>query len=74
MAAYFAEHAFVDFKPNARLPHNTVLTKMEELRYQAVQRIVDPEGETDWMLDCVVDLDGALPEGAPLIALRRIGT
>jgi hypothetical protein len=36
--------------------------------------MVDPEGETDWMIDCIVDLNGPLPEGTPLIALRRIGT
>jgi hypothetical protein len=74
MAPYWAEHAFVDLKPNARLPHNTVLTEMGELRFEAIQKMVDPEGETDWMLDCIVDLGAPIPEGAPLIALRRIGT
>ncbi|MBI5543259.1 MAG: DUF3516 domain-containing protein, partial [Deltaproteobacteria bacterium] len=71
---YFAEHAFIDLKPTARLPHNTVLTRLEERRYEAIQKIVDPEGETDWMLDCIIDLGGPVPEGTPLIALRRIGT
>jgi hypothetical protein len=74
MAPYFAEHAFVDLKPNARLPHNTVVTGMGEMRWEAIQKIVDPEGESDWMLDCIVDLTSPLPDGAPLISLRRIGT
>jgi hypothetical protein len=74
MEPYFAEHPFVDLKPRSRLPHNTVLRPDGELRWEAIQKIVDPEGEADWMLDCIVDLGAARPEGAPLIALRRIGT
>jgi superfamily II RNA helicase len=74
MEPYFAEHPSVDLKPRSRLPHNTVLRPDGELRWEAIQKIVDPEGEADWMLDCIVDLGAARPEGAPLIALRRIGT
>ncbi|MGC4114063.1 MAG: DUF3516 domain-containing protein [Myxococcales bacterium] len=71
---YFAEHAFIDVLPKARLPHNTVLTDLKEGRWEAIQKIVDPQGETDWMLDCIVDLNGPVPEGTPLIALRKVGT
>ena len=35
--------------------------------------LLDPEGDEDWSLDCLVDLDGPRPEGAPLLALQRIG-
>jgi hypothetical protein len=37
------------------------------------QRIFDPEGDDDWMLECLVDLTIQRPDEAPLIALRRIG-
>jgi superfamily II RNA helicase len=74
MAPYYAEHAVVDVKPRARLPHNTVLRPDGELRWEVIQKIVDPDGEADWMLDCIVDLNSPRPDEAPLIALRRIGT
>ena len=74
MEPYFAEHAFIDLKPKARLPHNTLLHEDGALRWEAIQRVVDPEGETDWMLGCIVDLNAPRAEGAPLISLRRIGT
>lgn len=73
MAPYFAEHAFVDLRPAARLPHNTVLRRTSKYRWEAIQKVVDPEGEADWMLDTVVDLEAPRPPDAPLIALRRIG-
>ncbi len=74
MAPYFAENAFVDLKPVARLPHNTVVSKIGDWRWEAIQKVVDPEGETDWMLDCIVDLEAQRDGDQPLIALRRIGT
>jgi len=73
MAAYFAEHPFIDLKPKARLPHNTLINKEGDWRWEAIQKIVDPEGEVDWMLDCIVDLNGERDPDAPLISLRRIG-
>ncbi len=74
LAPYWAEHAHIDVLPRARLPHNTVIRPDGELRFEAIQKIVDPQGESDWMLDCIVDLHGTLAEGAPCISLRRIGT
>jgi superfamily II RNA helicase len=74
MAPYWAEHERIDVTPRARLPHNTLLKEEGPLRWEAIQKIVDPEGEADWMLDCIVDLNAPRPEGAPIIALRRIGS
>ena len=73
LAPYFAEHAFIDFKPQARLPHNTLLKADGEGRWEAIQKIVDPEGEADWMLDCIVALSARTTLEAPLISLRRVG-
>jgi len=73
MAAYFEEAAFVDVTPRARQVHNTFLREDQTHRWTAQQKIVDPDGNDDWMLDCVIDL--TTPRGAdePLIELRRIG-
>ena len=78
LAPYFAEHPAIDTRPVARLPHNTLLTKTGPRTYDAVQRIVDPEGEVDWALHCTIDLGKPRPEGtpdeAPYIELVRVGT
>ncbi len=78
MAPYFEEHASVDLKPAARLPHNTLIKQEREGRWEVLQKLVDPEGEADWVLHLIVELGGdvaeALAPDAPLIALRRIGT
>jgi hypothetical protein len=71
---YYAEHASIDTRPVARLPHNTLLEKTGPRSYAARQRIVDPEGEVDWVIECSIDL--AQPRGAevPLLELVRVGT
>ncbi|MBI2898477.1 MAG: DUF3516 domain-containing protein [Deltaproteobacteria bacterium] len=73
MAPYWAEHATIDLTPRARHPHNTVLGQAGPRRWEARQKILDPEGEEDWMLDCVVDLEAPRDEDQPLIELLRIG-
>jgi superfamily II RNA helicase len=78
MAPYFAEHASLLVTPAARRPSNTLIQKMDDGRYRAQQRLIDPEGDEDWVLDCSVDLaalegDPARVESAPLIELQRIG-
>ncbi len=76
IAPYFAEHPSIDLTPAARRPHNTLLRAVAPKRFEAVQKIVSPDGEADWMLACDIDLAAprAEDEDAPLIALRRIGT
>ena len=74
MAVYFAEHSAMDLTPAARRPHNTLVKKTDERRYEVVQRVVDPDGEADYALFCSVDLALARVDGdAPLIELNRIG-
>jgi hypothetical protein len=44
-------------------------------RWEARQKILAPDGEADWMLDCSVTLPpstGPLPDGR-LLTLHRIG-
>jgi hypothetical protein len=74
MAPYWAEHARIDTTPAARRPHNTVLRETGPRRWEAIQRIVDEEGEVDWMLACQIDLAAPRDPDAPLVDLVRIGT
>ena len=74
MEAYFAEHDGIDVTPRSRLPHNTFLEKTGPGSYLARQRIVDPQGEVDWVVECAVDLSDGRGEDEPLIELVRVGT
>jgi superfamily II RNA helicase len=74
MEPYFAEHAAIDLSPRARLPHNTLLEKVGPKAYRARQRVMDPEGEVDWAVECDIDLAPPPGEEEPLIELVRIGT
>jgi superfamily II RNA helicase len=74
MAPYWAEHSRIDLTPAARRPHHTFVEEVGQRRWKAVQRIVDEEGEVDWMLECVVDLSGSRDPDQPLLDLVRIGT
>src|SRR5215472_4742106 len=74
MEPFWREHATVDLTPRLRQPIHTTLKAIGPRQWEVRQRIFDPEGDDDWMLDCVVDLAAQRPIDAPLIALRRIGT
>ncbi len=75
MGRYFAEHEAVDLTPRARTPEMTHLAEDgSPRRWTAQQKLVDPQGEVDWMIDCEIDLSKERPPDAPLLALRRIGT
>jgi superfamily II RNA helicase len=73
MAPYWAEHAALRTTPEARRPLLTLLDPLGPQRFRVQQRLIDPEGEEDWSLDCVVDLSIPRPEGAPLLDLQRVG-
>jgi superfamily II RNA helicase len=73
MAPYFAEHGQVVLTPEARRPHHSLVKPVGPRSWQVQQRILDPEGHADWMLDCTAGLpEGPLPD-TPLLELRRIG-
>jgi superfamily II RNA helicase len=78
LAPYWEEHAKIDVTPRARKPSQTVIEPAAEARtFVARQKILDPaepEEEADWMLDCFVDLRGAVTvQGIePIVELRAI--
>ena len=74
MTPYFEEHKTVVLTPQARRPANTFLKETGPRQWEAQQRILDPEGHADWMLDCAIDLTGRKVDDGPLLTLRRIGT
>jgi superfamily II RNA helicase len=73
LGPYWAEHAAIVTTPVARRPSYTLLKQLAPQKWQAQQRLLDPEGDEDWMIECEVELSGPPVGGAPLIALRRIG-
>jgi superfamily II RNA helicase len=76
LAPFLSAHKMLLTTPAARQPNFTRIDALEPRRYRAQQTLLDPEGEADWSLDCIVDLTDltdAKPEGAPLLDLQRIG-
>jgi superfamily II RNA helicase len=74
MAPYWAEYSAVVLTPVARRPHNTVFRTEGPKRWKVQQKVMDPEANGEWMLDCILDLSQPPEEDAPLLELRRIGT
>lgn len=73
MAPYYEEYPAIDITPAARQTTNTYIREIAPNQWEAQQKIVDPEGNDDWCLDCIIDLTGPWSESEPLIELRRIG-
>jgi superfamily II RNA helicase len=73
MEPYWREHSSVDVTPRARQPVYTTLKAVGPRKWEVIQRILDPQGDDDWMLECLVDLTIQRADEAPLIELRRIG-
>jgi superfamily II RNA helicase len=74
LAPYWAEHPRIDVTPAARRAHNTLLREVGPRRWEAIQRVVDEEGEADWMLQCEIDLTAPRDPDLPLVDLVRAGT
>jgi hypothetical protein len=74
MAPYFEEHKVVVLTPAARRPSLTFIKETGQRLWEAQQRIMDPEGHGDWLLDCEIDLRGRKLDDGPILILRRIGT
>ncbi|KFE58906.1 DEAD/DEAH box helicase [Hyalangium minutum] len=74
MAPYFEEHKVVVLTPAARRPGLTFLKETGTRLWEVQQRIMDPEGHGDWLLDCEIDLRGRKLDDGPILILRRIGT
>jgi len=78
MAAYFEEHKEIRTDPVARSPNNTIIRDETSGAppgvWEVTQIVCDPEGNNDWMLDCVVDLEKSRRAEKPVVTLRRIAT
>ncbi|HEY2899490.1 MAG TPA: DUF3516 domain-containing protein, partial [Polyangia bacterium] len=75
LASYWTAHPSIVTTPAARRPSNTIIAPLGDRRWRAQQRIIDPAGDEDWAIDCVVDLGGDEEADAtrPLLSLQRIG-
>ncbi|MBN1960347.1 MAG: DUF3516 domain-containing protein [Deltaproteobacteria bacterium] len=69
---YYIEHSHIDITPLARRPHNTFIKEIGPRQWQAIQKIVDEDGEADWVIECLVDLIEERDEDLPLIELVRV--
>ena len=56
MAPYFAEHAALSVTPRGAPSQQHLIEELGARRCRAQQRLIDPEGDEDWALDCLVDL------------------
>jgi len=70
MAPFFAAHSELLTTPDARRPDRTRIDDLDAGRLRAQQALIDPEGDEDWSLDCVV---AGAPGAPPRLALTRIG-
>ncbi len=70
---FFAAHERIVLTPEARRPSMAIVRSDAPGHWEARQKVLSPDGEADWMLDCSVTVaPGALPDG-PVLTLRRIG-
>jgi hypothetical protein len=76
LAPFFAQYGTLLATPAARANNNTTLRAVDERRFEATQRLCDPEGHDDWALVVTIDLSSesrtGVPDDAPLIALDSI--
>jgi hypothetical protein len=71
---YFAAHERIVLTPEARRPSMAVVRSVSPGHWEARQKILSPDGQADWMLDCSVTLPpGPLPE-TPLLTFHGLRT
>ncbi|MFL5319180.1 MAG: DUF3516 domain-containing protein, partial [Myxococcaceae bacterium] len=74
IAPYFAAHPAIDTTPRSRRPDKTFLKQDGPKRWSVRHNLVDPEGNEDFAIEAVVDLNEDRSEDLPVIELLRIGT
>ncbi|MBN2528257.1 MAG: DUF3516 domain-containing protein [Deltaproteobacteria bacterium] len=72
MIPYFEEHATIDITPAARLAHFTSINGKGNRVWEVHQKIIDPDGNQDWTIVCLVNLSTQRDESGPLIELLTI--
>jgi superfamily II RNA helicase len=73
-AGFLTDHPSLDATPRARNPRHTLLKPAGPRRWDVQQRLLGPDGEGDWMLDCAVDLNEGRKVETPFLELRAIRT
>ncbi len=72
MRAYHDEHAAIRVDHAARSPANTAVTVASDAQWSVAQVISDEEGDNDWLLECVVDLDRSRGENRVVLYLEAV--
>jgi hypothetical protein len=76
---YWDEHASILVTPEARRPHLTTIVPDGEGAWRIAQRLLDPAGNDDWVIEGRVDLarhpsgERAGQDDQPLIEITRVG-
>jgi superfamily II RNA helicase len=79
MQLYFDEHASIVTSPESRKPHLTTIRPDPDGGLRVAQRLLDPAGNDDWVVEGRVDLarhpsgDRAGLDDRPIVELSRIG-
>ncbi|SDP12826.1 Helicase conserved C-terminal domain-containing protein [Pedococcus dokdonensis] len=74
LGAYYADHDSIGTDADARGPQLLAIT-VAGRRWEARQTLHDPEGDHDWVIEAVVDLDASDEAGEPVVltqAMRRL--
>ncbi|HZX98124.1 MAG TPA: DUF3516 domain-containing protein, partial [Dermatophilaceae bacterium] len=66
--AYFADHDWIGTGPDARGPQMLQIAKDEPARRWVVRQVIDdPEGDHDWAIIAVVDLEASDEAGEAVL-------
>jgi hypothetical protein len=73
--AFYVGHERICLEPEARnARHTYVLPSEDKKTWRVQQRLVDPEGDNDWVAEFEVNLAQSRVLGEPRLQLRRIGS
>jgi hypothetical protein len=73
LAPFLAEYGGLRFDPEARQARHTRLRPVEPRVFDAMQALLDPEGEALWAIHGRVDLRGERDPEGPIVQVLRIG-
>ncbi len=73
MESYFNEFDYIDLTPLARSTSNTIFKPVAHKVWTIYQKIIDPDQNGDFGIECIVDMTRARDETMPLIELKKIG-
>jgi hypothetical protein len=79
LTPYWAEHASIVVTPESRRPHLTTIVPDGPDAWRIAQRLLDPAGNDDWVIEGRVDLarhpsgERAGQDDQPLIEITRLG-